>query len=351
MRVDANQLNAHLQKSLAPTYLISGDELLLAEECAAAVRDKAHTAGFERHVLTVESGFDWDGLFAAMQAPSLFTPRCLYELRMPGAKPGTAGAEILTQLAQRPPPNTILMVVTGRLDKTAQQSRWLQALEKAGVTVTVWPLEAAKLPHWIGQRLARLGVRAQPGVPELLAHYLQGNLLAVAQEIDKLALLAGNRTLELDEVKDSLSDNSRFSIYALADACLVGQAAGAVRMLARLRMEGVEPILVLWALAREVRNMAAISTALSSGKSQAAVFQTYKVWMQRQALVAKAAARVPRESWLALLARAARLDKILKGRASGDIWHELEKLALAICDMRPAGISPKILNSDLSAAS
>ncbi|HLQ25273.1 MAG TPA: DNA polymerase III subunit delta [Acidiferrobacterales bacterium] len=334
MRLDANQLNSHLQQKLAPIYLICGDELLLVEECSAAVREKARAAGFERNVLTVETGFDWNGLFAAMQAPSLFAPRCLYELRLPNAKPGNTGVEILTQLAQRPAPNTLLMVITGRLDKAAQQSRWVQALEQAGVTVAVWPLEAAKLPQWLRRRLDLRGVQAQPAVAELLAHYMEGNLLAAAQEIDKLALLADGRTLELDEVKNSLSDNSRFSIYDLADACLLGDAAGAVRMLARLRIEGVEPVLISWALSREVRNMAAISTQLSAGKSEAAVFQANRVWSQRQALVAKAVRRVPRASWLALLARAASVDRILKGRAPGDIWHELEKLALAI--VRPS---------------
>ncbi len=335
MRLDSNQLNAHLQQKLAPVYLISGDELLLVEECSAAVRKKAHAAGFERNILTVESGFDWNGLFAAMQAPSLFAPRGLYELRLPNAKPGNIGAEILTQLAQRPLPNTLLLVITGRLDKTAQQSRWVQALEKAGVTVAVWPLEASKMPNWIGKQLSLRGVQAQAGVAELLAHYMEGNLLAAVQEIDKLALLGGHRTLELDEVKSSLSDNSRFSIYALADACLLGETAGAVRMLMRLRAEGTEPVLILWALAREVRNMAAISTQLSAGKGEAAVLQANKVWAQRQALVAKAVRRVPRGLWFALLTRAARVDKILKGRVPGDIWHELEKLVLAVCGVRP----------------
>jgi DNA polymerase-3 subunit delta len=294
------------------------------------VREKARAAGFERNVLTVETGFDWNRLFAAMHAPSLFSPRGLYELRLPNAKPGNTGAEILTQLAQRPAPNTLLMVITGKLDKATQQSRWVQALEQAGVGVAVWPLDAAKLPQWLKARLALRGVQAQPGVAELLAHYMEGNLLAAAQEIDKLALLAGGHTLELDEVKNSLSDNSRFSIYTLADVCLQGETAGAVRMLARLRVEGIEPVLILWALAREVRAMAAISTELSTGKSESAVFQAHRVWGQRQALVAKAVRRVPRGSWLALLVRAAKVDRILKGRAPGEIWHELEILVLAI---------------------
>jgi DNA polymerase-3 subunit delta len=94
----------NLKRGLAPVYFVYGEELLLVEESCRAIRNAAHAAGFlERQVLTVESGFDWNGFFASTQSLSLFSERRLIELRLPTGKPGEAGAKILTEVAAQPP--------------------------------------------------------------------------------------------------------------------------------------------------------------------------------------------------------------------------------------------------------
>lgn len=340
MRIDPERLPGHLahsaQGGLAPVYLVYGDEPLLLDECCSAIRRRAQELGFgERSVYTVESGFDWNDLYASTQAMSLFAERRLLELRLPGGKPGDTGAKLLAQLAQQPAPDTLLLVVAGKLDKAGRESAWARALDEAGVSVAVWPLEAARLPAWITARMHAHKLQAEPGVVDLLAYHLEGNLLAAAQEIDKLALLAQDGRVRLADVEECLSDNARFNVYGLVDACLQGQAATAARMLASLRAEGVEPILVLWALAREVRAMAQISSQLAQGRAEASVFQANRVWSNRKALVTQALRRLRPAHWLALLVRAARIDRVLKGRAQGDVWQELEVLALAVCGLRP----------------
>ncbi len=336
MRLNANQLGRHLEQGLAPIYLLSGDEPLLVDEACAAVRSRARTLGYERQVATVEAGFDWHDFAATLSSPSLFAARSLYELRLPTAKPGDAGAKTLVRLAEQPAPDTVLLVITGKLDKATQQSKWASALEDAGVHVQIWPLESARLPEWIAERLRARGLKAEPAVAELLAQFTEGNLLAAAQEIDKFALLFGEGLIRLEDVRDDLSDDTRFTVYGLADACLAGDAAGMLRILTRLRAEGTEPILALWALAREARTLTQMALALAGGKGEAAVMQTFKVWPQRKGLVGRALKRLSARQCLALLVRAAQVDKVLKGRASGDGWHELELLALAFCGVRPA---------------
>src|SRR5206468_3866803 len=73
MQLRAEQLEAHLAKTLAPVYTIHGDEPLLALEAAAAVRAAARAKGHaEREVLIVERGFDWSELRQATANLSLF---------------------------------------------------------------------------------------------------------------------------------------------------------------------------------------------------------------------------------------------------------------------------------------
>ena len=340
MRIDPERLPGHLAKlseaDLAPVYLVYGDEPLLVDECSSAIRQRAQALGYsERSVYTVESGFDWNYLYASTQAMSLFAQRRVLELRMPGGKPGDTGAKLLAQLAKDPAPDTLLLVIAGKLDKAGRESVWARSLDEAGVTVAVWPLEAARLPAWIAARMSAQHLQAEAGVVDLLAYHLEGNLLAAAQEVDKLALLAEDGRVRLTDVEESLSDNARFNLYGLVDTCLQGQAAAAARMLASLRAEGVEPILVLWALARELRAMAQISSQLAEGRAEAGVFQANRVWSNRKSLVSQALRRLRPAHWLALLVRAARIDRVLKGRAEGDVWQELEALALAVCGLRP----------------
>lgn len=326
MQLRADQLEAHLRKGPAPIYLISGDEPLLAQETLDAIRTAARTAGFaEREIYTADAGFDWDGFYQSTRCGSLFAPRRLIDLRLPSGKPGEAGAEILMQLADERAADLLVVVSAGKLDKAARAAKWVAAIERDGVAITLYPVEPAQLPAWIGRRLRACGLTPGEGVAELLAHYLEGNLLACAQEIDKLALL-GPRTVTADDIDRDLGENARFNIFGLADAVLAGRGAQVLRMLRALKAEGTAPALVLWSLVREARALAPLAQQLAAGRPPAQVLES--VWQRRRPLVQRALARLPAAGWQQAMTQAAYVDRTIKGRADGEAWHELERLAL-----------------------
>lgn len=329
MNLSVDQLLVNLKRGLAPIYLITGDEPLTAQEAADAVRAAASAAGYERERFTVESGFDWDGFFASTQSLSLFSTRRLLDVRIPTGRPGDAGSKALAEFAARPPADTVLLVTTGKLDSAARASRWAKALDGGGAVVTVYPVEAAQMPGWVARRMQRHGLTPGPGVAELLAHHMEGNLLACAQEIEKIALLRGPGPVALDDIDGNLSDNARFTVYTLADACLLGDGAAIMRIFASLQAEGTAAALILWALVREIRVLAQISQATARGKAPAQAFDEYKVWSRRKPLYAQALKRASADHWLNLLRQAARADRIVKGRSRGNAGHELQRLALA----------------------
>jgi DNA polymerase-3 subunit delta len=342
MQINADQLTRQLERGLAPLYLVSGDEPLQVEECGSAIRRRAEAGGCtERSVFTVESGFDWDGLRTATQSLSLFAERRLIELRLPTGRPGEAGAALLGELAENASADIVLLVITGKLDKTQRESRWVQAIESAGTHVVIWPLDAQKLPAWLAQRFAARGLKPEAGVVDLLAWHLEGNMLAAAQEVDKLAMLCGNGQVARADVEESLADSARFSVYQLVDAALAGDAVAVRRILASLRTEGTEPILMLWALTRELRTLAQMGQELARGKPESSVLA--RAWAQRRTLVGKALRRHPGSEWLGFMRRCAYLDRLLKGRETGDLWLELERLLLAI-----AGLKPFVMNLEVS---
>ncbi len=340
MQLRPEQLAEHLGGPLAPLYFIHGDETLLVQEAADAVRSAARAAGHaEREVYTVEPGFDWARLEEAAASLSLFAERRILELRMPGAKPGDVGARTLRAWAERPPEDTLLLIVSGKLDAGQRKSKWVQALEAAGVGVAVWPVGMRELPGWIRQRMRTRGLKPTAGAVQLLAERVEGNLLAAAQEIDKLALRVAG---EVDEaaVAAAVADSARYDVFGLVDSALAGEAARALRMLDGLRGEGVEPVLVLWALAREIRSLAGMAEAVAGGEAPAAVLRRFRVWQSRQGPVGAALGRFRPPAWQALLARCALIDRVIKGQAPGKPWDELVQLTLALAGRR-LGLPPR----------
>lgn len=331
MKLRLEQLTRHFSKKPAPVYLVHGDEPLLIQEAGDAIRAAVRAQGYgDRECLTVEAGFDWNSLLFAGNSLSLFARRRLLELRLGGAKPGEAGAAALKAYAERPPEDTVLLVTCAKLDAAAQRSSWLAALDRVGVIVQVWPVDGRQLPAWVERRLRGVGLRPTPEAVAWLAERVEGNLLAAAQEIDKLHLLYGEGAVSLEQVVEVIGDSARYSIYDLVDACLEGNAGRTVRILYGLHEEGVEPPLVIWALHRELRLLAQLGFEIGRGTPPETALIRNKVWEKRKPLIRRALQRLSLPTCRDLLQRCARVDRVVKGVEPGSSWDELLNLSLCL---------------------
>lgn len=300
MKLTAEKLPAHLARQLLPVYHLCGDEPLLVNEAADALRAAARTRGFtEREVHFIERGTGWEPVQAAAATLSLFAARRILEIRMPTGKPGVAGARVLENLAGAGRDDLLVIVFTGALDRETQGVSWVRRLEQAGVAVTVAEVGASELTAWLAERCRKVGLEIQPEALEVLAARTEGNLLAARQEIEKLRLQFGTGIVDAAAVLASATDSARFDVAQLGAAIAAGDGGRALRVLAGLRAEGAELPLVLWILNRELRAL----------------------WRSRRR----------RLSFPRLAERAVRADRMLKGRLRGDPWDELDLLALEAC--------------------
>jgi DNA polymerase-3 subunit delta len=290
-------------------------------------------------VFSVEPGFDWNSLLAAGDSLSLFSEQRLLELRLPTGKPGREGTRILRDYAERPAQDTVLLIVSGKLEPAARRSKWVQALDKAGVSVTVWPVDLARLPAWIEQRMHAHAMQPSRDALRLIAERVEGNLLAAAQEIEKLYLLNGPGPLGLERVTELVTDSARYDVFGLVDAALEGDALHAQRILAGLRGEGVEPVLVLWALSREIRSLASMARELHGGAGMAQVMASWRVWDKRKPLISSTLQRIRGRQWWSLVQYCARIDMVTKGRVAGSSWDELLQLTLRLAGVAPLPVS------------
>ncbi|MEN8640448.1 DNA polymerase III subunit delta [Pseudomonas sichuanensis] len=341
MKLSPAQLNKHLQGQLAPVYIVSGDDPLLCQEAADAIRGAARQQGYdERQVFSADANFDWGNLLLAGASLSLFAQRRLLELRLPSGKPGDKGAAALIEYCANPAEDTLLLISLPKLDGSAQKTKWGKALIEGGHCqfIQIWPVDAPQLPQWINQRLSQAGLTAQRDAVDMIAARVEGNLLAAAQEIEKLKLLADGNQITVETVQAAVADSARFDVFGLVDAILNGEAAHALRMLEGLRGEGVEPPVILWALARELRLLAGLAQQFSQGVPLDKAFSQARppVWDKRRPLVSKALQRLSAQRWAMLLQDAQRIDAQIKGQAQGSPWTSLARLSLLMAGQRLA---------------
>src|SRR6218665_17122 len=248
MKLAPAQLSKHLQSGLAPVYAISGDDPLLCQEAADAIRAATRAQGFtERQVFNADASFDWGNLLQAGNSLSLFAEKRVLELRIPNGKPGDKGTAALLEYLARPPEDTLLLISLPKLDGSTQKTKWAKAIIDGPQAqfVQIWPVEVHQLPQWIRQRMSQIGMSATQEAVDLIAARVEGNLLAAAQEIEKLKLLADGNQIDAATVQAAVADSARYDVFGLIDAVLNGEAAHALRILEGLRGEGVEPLFIV----------------------------------------------------------------------------------------------------------
>ncbi len=344
MQIRSDQLAAQLQRGLRPLYVVFGDEPLLAQEAADAVRQAARAAGHsERSVHTVAGAhFDWSGLLGEANALSLFADKRLIEIRIPSGKPGKEGSEALQRYVETLSDDVLTLIVLPKLDRTQLSSGWFTALDGAGVTVRVDPIDRRALPQWLAQRLSAQGQRVEDGEAgqralAFFADRIEGNLLAAHQEISKLGLLHPPGVLTFEQIEQAVMNVARYDVFKLGESVLGGQVDRALRMLDGLQSEGEAAVLVHWTLAEDVRMLARVAQALSEGKPLPLVLREQRVWGVKEKLVERLAPRLKASELSALLVSAHVCDGLVKGlRAPGwpdDPWQALRKLVLQLLQL------------------
>jgi DNA polymerase-3 subunit delta len=338
-RLKASEPGSSSKAALPKVILLNGNEPLLIEEALDGVRRALKEQGFtERLKYQLEAGFDWNQLTGVGQAMSLFAERRILEFRVPKSL-GTPGTKAITEYCQNPPEDDILVIMMPALDKRQRAAKWVKAVETIGWLADGYDISLQQFPSWLKKRLQSRALRVEAGVIELMTEQLEGNVMAAAQEVDKLQVLAKDGAVTLKLVSESLADQARFDVYALTDGCLFGDFNRVLRIKSRLQSEGLEPVIVVWALVREIRIMAAISSGMNQGQSKGLLFKQNRIWNKREPAVNAALGRLSTNDWYDLLEQAAHLDQSVKGQRYsevGNIWYQIEQLCCSMCGVRLA---------------
>lgn len=341
MQLALPQLGAHLQKGLRSLYVLHGDEPLMQQEAADAIRAAARAQGYtERSVHTVSGAhFDWSEVLAAGGSLSLFADKQILEVRIPSGKPGKEGSVAIQQLAASAQDNdsTLTLVMLPRLDAATRKGAWFGALENGGVSIQMDPVDRNALPQWIAQRLQQQGQRVVAGEEgqrtlQFFADRIEGNLLAAHQEIQKLGLLHPPGELSQAQVAAAVVNVARYDVFKLSESVLSGQVSRVQRMLDGLQAEGEAAVLVHYTLAEDIRALKRVKDAMLAGKPLPMALREQRVWGPRERLFERVLPRMTESRLNGLLQAAHQVDGIVKGLKvpdwPTDPWQALQRLAV-----------------------
>ncbi|MES2579977.1 MAG: DNA polymerase III subunit delta [Pseudomonadota bacterium] len=335
MQLDSNQLKQHLLKTLAPLYVLVGDEPLALSECLDSIRHVARKAGAnERNSYIVERNFNWQQINQFAQALSLFSALRILEIHIPNGKPGVEGGKVLAELSANSIPDTTTIIVLPTLERDAKNSAWFGALQKAGVVIDLKEISPAQLPTWLAARLALQNQSTDAISLAFIAHQVEGNLLAAHQEIQKLALLYPAGEISHEAVREAVLNVSRFDAFQLGDAVLAGDAARVTAILQGLQDEGEQVVAVMNPLMWVLRPLVRIKQAEARKENITTAMTNARIYGDRQNLVKRALGRLSLRQLEAALQKLCDIDKTAKGMMQGDAWLELSRLCFGLAKVR-----------------
>ncbi len=330
MKLRPEQWAAHLQQNLLPIYLISSDETLLQQEALDALRQASRQQGFDDRLrIDVDKSFEPAQLLEECQSLSLFGDRKIIELRLPKT-PDAELAKVLIKLCRAPSPEHRVILSLPLLNRRDQDAEWVKAIDSAGVMMLLPSMAGAAFAAWLKQRLQSQGMLPDDEVLQLLIERTEGNLLAAAQEVDKLRLLNGPGPLDRDTLRHSTADSARYDVYELAEAALSGQTHRALRMLDQRLEEGEAPSLILYPLVNDLRTLLQAQFMVQQGVAPAIALTRAGAWSSRQPTLQPALRRLGPRTLRSLMNLAHDIDRAIKGRSDHPPIDSLRRLIAAL---------------------
>lgn len=328
MQIRFSQLSNILRQEHAPAILICGDEPYQQMLAADKVRKRANELGFtERKIINIESGFDWSELESANSNISLFGDRMLIDLRIPTGKPGATGSKAIVQFIDSIHEDVMLMIQTAKLDRSSINSAWVKAINNQGLVLRIWPLSEVDTKRWINKKLSLKGYSSTSKIVDLIFQHVEGNLLAAMQEIEKLSLLFVDKDFDEHTLQDVLINSSHYSLNQLIDTIKYNNRAKFIRILDSFQKEDFALPLILWGMTEHIRNQYELKKSHTNEK----VFHKHDLLDQLNKTHLKCIGiteDITNTKHAAILQQCAWVDRVIKGRVSGNPWRELLQLGI-----------------------
>ena len=166
---------------------------------------------------------------------------------------------------ERPLPSTCLVFCSGA---STLKSEITSLFKKNGIAVRFYHPFRGEIPEWIRRMAKERNKQMSREAAALLGESLENDLQSISNELEKIALYAGERgVIAREDVEAVIAAVKEVSIFNLTD-CLAGQdRVKALDVLQHLLEAGEHPLKIITMIARHYRLMARAKEMVQSGTS------------------------------------------------------------------------------------
>lgn len=326
---------------LKPVYVILGNDRPKVEVALARLRSRFDPGSIERLIAAGKDGATGSDAVAACNAGTLLLgERLVLVTEVDGRRDerGRLGGgwkaqdvEAVVEYLRAPAPGTVLCLVAEEL---RQDSALAKACRSAG-DVLLWEVDRRKVGDWVAKSFAERSVKVEREAVDALVECVGEDKLALAVEIDKLAIWADGEPVGADEVRRIVAPHHEVPPWELTDAWGKHDVAGALTamegMLERpdgAARGGVAGLAGL--LAGHLSKLTRMKALLEAGVRSKDAATTLGLKPYPAQKLARQAEELSVEELRDATTRLARLDHALKGGSR--LAPELE-LQLAVADV------------------
>ncbi len=340
MKLAPEKLNSILEKKFSGFYFCSGNDTFLINEMSDKIIVAAKQQGFnEVSHLYVDSGFSWEKLYETMHTPSLFSPKTALVIQLSNWKLDDKAKALLTESSQHKTDHLLVIVKGPKLERAMSNTKWFQAMTEHGVWIEIPAMYPSQVPEWLQQRASQYEFKLTREQAQQLAERTENNLPSAAQAIEKLQLL--NLPITRALIEDVVEVSAEYDVFKLIDACLASDAVRSYQIFFTLKNNATEPLMIIGALARELRLIREITQAQSENVPLKSACQRLGIWESRLPLIQNFIRTYPHNQCQQMLAQLATFDAIAKGALPGHIWNELFGFCMKIAN-KTAFLNTKI---------
>lgn len=342
MKIYHNQLNKHLTQPLPNVWLVFGDEPWQKNDALAQIKYAAGQQGFvERINFTADDKFNWQDVLDEYLALSLFASQRIIEVELIN-KVNEAGSKVLLSLIERLHQDVILIFHGAKLDAATTNKKWFKGFNEQGVYLPVYDLDNKNLNQWLSKQAQHYQLNLPVETKNMLMDLFEGNVLALDQELQKLAILYANQQVSAEEIEKLAIKQARFNPFQLVDALLVQDLKKCLSIIDQLKQEATPVGQLLWVLHKEINTLKSMLMDKENGLSLPEIFKKYRVWKNKESLYKTALSRLTLLAVQQALSRLASIDLISKTSSDFDIYLLLSDLCISL--YQPQSLNELTLN-------
>jgi len=340
MKIYHNQLNNTLRQGFKPVWLVFGDEPWQKDNSIAEIKNSAKQQGFSEVIrFSTDNSFDWQQLIDEYQSLSLFASQRIIEVELTSTKVGDAGNKALLALSERlqqdinsgQVPQDVLFLFHGaKLDAAGANRKWFKNLTQLGCYLPLYDIEHKSMPQWLNNQARQLQLNITPELTALLIELFEGNLLALAQELNKLSLLFGSQSISIEQAESLILRQAKFNPFQVIDALLIGDCGKCITMLDQLQQEGTAPAQIIWVFQKEISQLYDMLNLVEKGQTLADIYKQYRIWDKRKPLYQAALSNIKLENVKQAMSRIADIDLLSKTTSEFNIFILLADLVVTL---------------------